>query len=681
MKQLIVLIVLIAFTVSTSCGQSVLNYVDLFICTSEDNGQLDPSATVPFGMIKPGPDTNPTNHSGYNYEADKIIGFSQNRIGGVGCSGAGGNLRILPSIGLPDEKGMTYRKDSEQAHPGYYTVQFTNQIKAELTATTQTAIHRYTFPETDNAFILIDIGSSFSKLKKASFEILNENELSASVTAKNVCDQGAYTVHYHLWCNHPLSIAKEEDKKLYFDFQTKQNEEILFYITISGISTEDARNQWLALSKDISFEEVQEKASKSWEELLSKIIVEGKKEYKSLFYTHLYHLFLNPVKTENNGHQFRAEDGKIYSASDYIHYDTWSIWDNFRNKFGLYSLIIPDETQDIAKSLTDLYRYGKPWKYAKRSSAPTVRSEHSGILLLELYNSGIQSFDVKLVYSQLKKELKKTSAKSPDKKLELCYDYWALAQFAEILGKQNDALKFTQKAVSYKSTWEKHFLTVTDNFDIMHGDGLYEGTLWQYRWHVQFDIPGMIEMIGSKEIFTEHLQYFFENHLYSHGNQPDIHVPFLFNYSSKPWLTQKWVNKILTKDMTQHYGTHEKWETPYSGRIYKAEPKGYIPEMDDDDGTMAAWYVLSSMGLYPVEVGKAEFQVTSPLFDRISIKLENGKIFEIVTKNLSENNFYIQSATLNGETFNRTTINHETILNGGKLVFQLSDKPNENWGL
>jgi len=191
----------------------------------------------------------------------------------------------------------------------------------------------------------------------------------------------------------------------------------------------------------------------------------------------------------------------------------------------------------------------------------------------------------------------------------------------------------------------------------------------------------MIEMIGSKEKYSEQLEYFFENNLYNHGNQPDIHAPFMFNYGNKPWLTQKWVNKILTKDLYQYYGTHEKWDKPYFGRVYKTEPKGYIPEMDDDEGTMSGWYVLSSMGLYPVLVGEPVFQLSAPIFDKVVIKLNGGKTFEIATTNLSDNNFYIQSATLNGNPFNQTYIDHKDIMSGGKLIYNLSADPNQNWGI
>lgn len=661
-------------------SQQPAEYVNLFIGTSGDYGQMDPSANVPFGMMKLGPDTDPGNHSGYNFKADKIKGFSHNRISGTGCSGAGGNLRFLPLIGSMTDKSIPFIKQSEKASPGYYSVEFVNGIRAEVTATNQTGIHKYTFPETDSAFVLVDLESSFAPLITASKKILDKNEFCASVSAMNVCNKGRYTIHYHIWCNKELHLSEENNGKLRFMFKTKQNEVVLFYVTASPVSPDHAKKEWMATSENLTFNQVKQLAFKQWNELLSKIIVSGKDEYKTLFYTHLYHICLNPVVTENHLKEFKGTDGQVYRSENYTHYDTWSMWDNFRNKFSLYSIMLPEVSADIANSLTDLVRYGNPVWSGYNEPAPTARTEHTIITLLDLYKRGITKFDVNTIYNRFTAEIDNIPEDSPDKKLEKCYDFWALAGFSEILDKKDDQQFFMQKALEYKNIWKQKFLQITDKSDIMHGDGLYEGTLWQYRWHAHFDIDGMIDLIGSKEKFTDQLEYFFDNNLYNHGNQPDIHAPFMFNFGTRPWLTQKWVNMILTKDMYQFYGTHTKWVKPYYGRIYKTEPEGYIPEMDDDEGTMSGWYVLSSMGLYPVVVGDPVFQISAPIFDRVIIKLEGGKTFEIVTRNLNENNFYIRSATLNGKVFNQTYIDHKDIINGGKLIYNLSDSPEETWG-
>jgi putative alpha-1,2-mannosidase len=675
------LLLLLVFLNSNIYTQNILDYVDLFICTEGDHGQLDPSATVPFGMVKLGPDTDPVNHSGYRYNSNKLLGFSHNRIGGVGCRGAGGNLRILPLVNRSSKLSQNIDKSTEKAEPNYYKVQFSNGIKAELTTTNRTGIHKYSFPKTDSSFISLDFGSSFVKVYNCSADILNQQEIDVTVSAENVCNKGRYTVYYHLWSSKKLSKLIQNKNQLLFNVEAPDNEAVELYVTASTISTSDAKNEWESVSSKLSFEKALKEGQKKWTDLLSRIEVEGKEEYKTLFYTHLYHIFLNPVQTENSYQQYKGTNGNLYIAEDYTRYDGWSMWDNFRNKFSMYALIAPEVAEDISHSLVDLFEHGKPTWSSYYEPVPTARTEHSIVTLLDFYQRGIDDFDVHRLYGKLVAELDNISEISPGEKLEKSYDFWALSEFARILGKQDDQQVFLSKAMEYKNTWKKVFSVIDDESDIMHAKGLYEGTVWQYRWHVQFDIEGMIDLFGGREEYTEQLEYFFDNNLYNHGNQPDIHVPFLFNYSTKPWLTQKWVNKILTKDMYQYYGTHKKWTEPYYGRIYKAEPKGYIPEMDDDEGTMSGWYVMSALGMYPVTVGKPEFQLSAPIFDRVVLHLAEGKTFEIITKNLSEDHYHIDSVSFNNQAFTQSYIKHNDIINGGKLIFYLADKPNENWGI
>jgi len=662
-------------------SQTNLEYVNLFIGTYDDHGQLDPAATVPFGMIKLGPDTRPGNHSGYNFNAHEILGFSHNRIGGVGCSGAGGNLRIFPGIGNLLSPNRKIDKSVEKASPGYYSITFKNGILAELTSTNETGFHKYRYPDSDSAFLEIDIKSSFADFIDAQYSILNKNELFVTVSSKNVCNFGRYTMYYHIWSDSDLEFLKEEEGKIYFKPILNSFQSLNLKVTGSVINTETAKNEWKAYPKAISFEEAKKAAYLKWDTALSKIDVEGKEDYKTLFYSLLYRTMLSPVKISSSNGVSKSSNGLIYSNDDYTNYASWSMWDTFRNKFSLISIIDPEISSDFAKSLTRLTSTGKAIWSSYNEPVPTVRTEHTIIALLELYKSGITDFDLEKAYGSMSSEIANISADSPDSKLELSYDYWAMSKIASILGNKKDEQFFLNKAMDYKGVWREKFLNITDKSDIMHGDGLYEGTLWQYRWHVQFDIQGIIDMIGGDEKFSEQLEFFFDNDLYNHGNQPDLHSPFLFNFANTPWLTQKWVNKILTKDMIQAYGTHNKWDKPYIGPIYKAEPKGFIREMDDDDGTMSSWYVLSSMGLYPVLVGDATFQLSTPIFDKITFNLNGGKTFVIETKDFSNDSFYIHSATLNGKSFDKSFLTHQQIMQGGNLVIQTSKFPNKNRGI
>lgn len=679
MNRLLVLTFSGIFFLNTFCSsaQPKVDFVNLFIGTAGDHGQLDPSATVPFGMVKLGPDTDPVNHSGYNYEAEYIQGFSHNRIAGVGCRGAGGNFRILPGTGQEITR-TKYNKASEAASPGFYAVELANNIKVQLTATNTTGVHRYTFPKSSQAYLMIDYKASFAGTHNARYEQLSNKEINAVIEAKNVCGVGRYRTNFYLESSKAFDRLEEKDGLLYAYFATAKNEVVELRVGLSPISPQQAKREM----SQLSFEKIRENASNAWENILNRIEVDGKQEYKILFYTHLYHTMLNPVNTTTSSGTFMGTDWQLYQADGYIHYDTWSMWDNFRNKFSLYALVIPGRASDIGKSLVDLYTIGRSKWTSFFEPAPSVRTEHAAITLLDLHRRGIKGIDLEKAYVKMAYEASYIEKHSPDTRLENAYDYWALAQVAGELGKASDKKMFLEKAMEYKGHWRKTFLKMEDDADIMHARGLYEGTIWQYRWHVQFDIPGIIDMMGGQDKYIENLTYFFDNDLYNHGNQPDIHVPHMFNIGGAPWLTQKWVNRILTKaDMVQYYGTHNKWDKPYIGRVYKAAPKGYIREMDDDEGTMSSWYVLSAMGLYPVLVGDPVFQVNTPIFDRVTINLENGKTFEIVTEGLSDENFYIQSASLNGQPFDQSYIEHQQLAEGGKLIYYLGHEPNKAWGV
>ncbi len=665
----ICLLSLILFVQSTQ-AQNLGGYVNLFLGTGGDHGQLDPSACVPFGMMKLGPDTEPGNHGGYNFDADHIRHFSHNRISGVGCSGSGGNLGIVPIIGTPNAKGYAIDKATESAKPGYYTIGFTNKIKAELTATNYTGYHHYQFPASDSAAVLYNPASAFAGLINWKHQVLNKHEMVMTIEARNTCGFGRYIVYYHVWSSKDLSGLQQQGDQLMHYFATKPNEQVQLQVSVSGISTSDAKDHWYRVSKTQSFQQVAKTAANLWEQKLAKIIVTGDEANNQLFYSLLYRVFLNPVLTVNTSKKFRGTDGNIHTADPHHHYDGWSMWDNYRNKFALLSIIESELTQDILYSLADLYKYGKTTWGGYFESTPTVRTDHTIITILDLLKRGYSLPTLNAIYPKMVQELSNTTAKSPDAKLELCYDFWALSELAGFLKKPADQQLFYNRAMEYKTVWKEKFMTITDKFDIMHGDGLYEGTLWQYRWHVQFDIPGIIGMVGGPDTFTNQLKYFFENHLYNHGNQPDLHAAYLFNMAGKPGLTQKWVNNILAKDMEQHYGTHSKWKTPYFGKIYKNQPAGFIPEMDDDEGTMSAWYVMSAIGLYPVKLGDPSFQLTTPLFSKVTLDVGKGKKFIIQTENLSANNIYMQSATLHGLKIKERQIEQQAILKGGLLKIE-----------
>lgn len=675
--------VMLTYSIYGANGQHVTDktkFVNQFVGTSGDYGQLTPSATLPFGLVKIGPETDPGNQAGYDYKSTRIKGFTINRMEGVGCKGAGANILVKPGFGDTTQVSSLFEKESETASPGYYRVILTKPtIEVRLTATNATGWQQYTYNTSGKAWIMINLSYSLDDMIEEIHKIRG-NTIDGSIKAKSVCKLGTYKFYYHLEVNKKADSIIQKGSKIWYLFSVLKNEQINVWTSVSSISPEQAHEDRKKELGSLNFEKVKQKASEAWNKKLAKIIVKGKEEYVKLFYTHYYHTLLSPSQLNGPSGIYRGSDNKIYNTKGYTYYHGWSLWDNFRTEMPLLTITEPSVMNDICRSLIELYKQGKaPWG-TETEPFPTVRTEHAIITLLDCYRKGIKSFDLNSVYPFLKKEAAQYPNKTPDQKLERAYDYWALSQIASILNQKFESEIFKDSVFQYRKIWNEKFRIMNNQSDIMHGDGLYEGTLWQYRWFVPYDTKGMMIMLGGESEFTNQLEYFFNQNLYNHSNEPDINVPYLFNFTAKPYLTQYWVNKILTKQMEQWYATHTKWTTPYLGRIYKLAPEGYIPEMDDDAGTMSAWYVLSSMGLYPACIGEPVYCITSPIFSNISIKLSGIKVFQIIANNGSDKNIYIQKAKLNGKALNRCWITHKEIIQGGTLVYELGDKPNPEWG-
>jgi predicted alpha-1,2-mannosidase len=268
---------------------------------------------------------------------------------------------------------------------------------------------------------------------------------------------------------------------------------------------------------------------------------------------------------------------------------------------------------------------------------------------------------------------------------------------AKEIGNETDYNYFMNRAEYWRNTWDpsiRYFraraadgtwLDFPEDPNINREKYTYEGSKWHWRWNVIHDVPSLIETFGGEEAFLKELEYFFDNDLYTAGNQIDLQAPFLFNIANAPWLSQKWSRKILTEPIIQKYGTHGFFPEPIFDRVYKTTPDGYLEEMDCDYGCMAAWYNMAAMGLYQLCPGNPVYQLTSPIFNKVVITLDPsvypGKQFIIEAKNQSRENNYIQSATLNGKPLNRSWITHEEIIRGGKLIYEMGAEPNINWGI
>ena len=640
-------------------------YVNLFIGTSGDNGQVAPGAAAPFGMVCVCPDNDPRSHAGYDYAVTKVSGISVNRLSGVGCSGGGGNLRIRP---VAPSQELHIKKSREKATPGYYSTAFTNGIKTELTATNAMAVERYKFPRSLSAALWIDFASTFEDVATCHYKRISETCIEGYVQAKNVCGHGRYKLYFSLNTSHPFQLEEQKETTACLTFGKKVRS-VEVRIGLSALSSELASWECARWEK-MDFEDVKSRTADQWEKQLSAIDVKGgKKDDRVMFYTSLYRTYLSPADVSSPDGAYLGTDGKVYISEDFRYYSNWSLWDTFRTKFPLLVLTEPAKMRDMATSLIHLYATGKKDWSTGFESTPTVRTEHAVILLLDAYRKGITNLDFRKGYAGMKQEMERLPMRSPDQKMESAYDLWAMAKIAEIIGEKADSEQYRQRSVSlFEETWKKEFMNVTPAFEVMKNNGLYQGTRWQYRWAAPQYIDKMIEWVGQDSLRLQ-LTYFFDHHLYNQGNEPDIHVPYLFNRLGAPEKTQQIVRSLMTEPMIHKYGGNSEFKTPYLGKAFKNAPEGYSPEMDEDDGTMSAWYVFGAMGFYPLLVGDEYYDLTSPLFDRVLLRLTNGNVLTIQTEGRKKKDAPIKSIHFNGKKIADYRISHNELIKGGELIY------------
>ena len=640
-------------------------YVNLFIGTSGDNGQVAPGAAAPFGMVCVCPDNDPRSHAGYDYAVTKVSGISVNRLSGVGCSGGGGNLRIRP---VAPSQELHIKKSREKATPGYYSTAFTNGIKTELTATNAMAVERYKFPRSLSAALWIDFASTFEDVATCHYKRISETCIEGYVQAKNVCGHGCYKLYFSLNTSQPFQLEEQKETTACLTFGKKVRS-VEVRIGLSALSSELAIWECARWEK-MDFEDVKSRTADQWEKQLSAIDVKGgKKDDRVIFYTSLYRTYLSPADVSSPDGAYLGTDGKVYISEDFRYYSNWSLWDTFRTKFPLLVLTEPAKMRDMATSLIHLYATGKKDWSTGFESTPTVRTEHAVILLLDAYRKGITNLDFRKGYAGMKQEMERLPMRSPDQKMESAYDLWAMAKIAEIIGEKADSEQYRQRSVSlFEETWKKEFMNVTPAFEVMKNNGLYQGTRWQYRWAAPQYIDKMIEWVGQDSLRLQ-LTYFFDHHLYNQGNEPDIHVPYLFNRLGAPEKTQQIVRSLMTEPMIHKYGGNSEFKTPYLGKAFKNAPEGYSPEMDEDDGTMSAWYVFGAMGFYPLLVGDEYYDLTSPLFDRVLLRLTNGNVLTIQTEGRKKKDAPIKSIHFNGKKIADYRISHNELIKGGELIY------------
>ena len=704
--------------ITTKSDESLISYVNPFIGTG-GHGHTYPGATMPFGMMQLSPDTRLDGWdgcSGYHYSDDEIYGFSHTHLSGTGVSDYG-DILLMPTNkqvfnnGADGKEGYKskFSHNKEVAEPGFYKVHLEDtNIDVELTVSKRSGVHKYGFPSSENQFVILDLLHR-DKVLDAKINRISETELSgfrfSEAWAK---DQRLF---FSIITSHPFSdVLQSPEKegmqgaqKIALKFINPNNEPIIIKIGISAVDIEGAKNNLKGEIVNQTFEEVKKTAQDFWEKQLEKIVVEDKnKDNKINFYTSMYHVSIAPNLYQDVDGRYRGIDNEIHKSVGFDYYTVFSLWDTYRAAHPLYTIIEQEKTNNFINTFLAKYDEGGKlpiWDLAANYTGCMI-GYHAVPVIADAYLKGIRNYDVEKAFTAMKHSATRDKlglqsykefgfipvekeSESVSKTLEYAYDDWSIAQMAKSLGKENDYKTYSERAQYYKNvfdpstqfmrgrfrnTWFSPFDPYEVNFNYT------EANSWQYSFYVPQDISGFIKLLGGKEQLENQLDKLFTaegktsgSHQvditgligqYAHGNEPSHHMAYLYNFVNKPFKTQEKTRQILTEL--------------------------YINTLDgisgnEDCGQMSAWYIFSSLGFYPVTPGSNQYIIGSPLFEKATINLENGKAFTIEAKNNSSENKYIKSVKLNGNNYEFSYINHSDIINGGSLVFEMTNKLS-TWG-
>lgn len=695
-------------------------YVNTFIGAA-DNGHTFPGACRPFGMIQTSPVTGAVGWrycSEYVYEDSVIWGFTQTHLNGTGCMDLG-DILVMPVTGNRhrawDGYRSSFQKNSESATPGYYTVTLDEPgVKAELTATLHTALHRYTYNKADSASVLIDLqhGPAWnekqyhSQVKACDVKWENDSTLSGHVRNSVWVDQDYF---FTLQFNRPVISAvdlpmgeTEKGRRIVATFDLQPGEEVLMKIAMSTTGVEGAKANMAAEQPGWDFEGTRKQAKDEWNSYLSRIEMEGTPDEMTNFYTCFYHALIQPNEISDVDGKYRNAADSIVTATGGKFYSTFSLWDTYRAAHPFYTMIVPERVDGFVNSLIDqaeVQGFLPIWGLWGKENYCMI-ANHGVSVVAEAYAKGFKGFDAERAFQAIKQtqtvshKLKSnwedymkygyfptdlTAAESVSSTLESVYDDYAAADMARRMGKTEDAAYFSKRADFYKNlfdpttkfmrprksdgTWKSPFDPTQAAHAESNGGDYTEGNAWQYTWHVQHDVPGLIALLGGEEAFTNKLDSLFTVELrtqladvtglignYAHGNEPSHHVTYLYTLAGKPERTQELIRQIFD---TQ----------------YRPAPDGLCG--NDDCGQMSAWYMFSAMGFYPVNPVSGEYVFGAPQMPKFVLHLQDGKTFTVLAEGLSKEHKYVESITLNGEPYTKNYITHEDIMKGGTLVYKM----------
>jgi predicted alpha-1,2-mannosidase len=693
---------------------------------------------LPHGMVQVG--QNPYPELADRYLADKVSGFSIRALPRYATKPLSGIMATIGEAQISSEKYASFfDHDFEVVTPYFSSLLLEDyNIEASMTVTSHTSFYKFKFPESKKANILINNNAQIKITGENTIESIEQVD---TVQKAYYYAKFSKPISSYITWNDSVQSAQDEQTGTRIgalvSFSTKQNEEVLVKIGVSFIDMEQAKKNMENEIPDWNFEQVKNQARKIWNNALSKIKIEGGTEKeRTIFYSALYRVMLasQAIDLTEQGRYFSRFDKTVHNSDGHPFYRLGSNWGSHHSLFPLYLLLEPEKQNDYMRTYVRMQEQGG-W-LANSGGYRNMIGRHEVATIADAYIKGYRDFDIETAYNAMKRNATEATmlsraignssalteldkiylekgyfpAKRPEEKewvkevgfgrqavsitLENCYDDWCMSVLAKELGKQEDYKYFLKRAYNYINVFDSvtGFMRPKtaegdwiEPFDPIWSGGqggrdyYTENNAWNYTWYVPHDVQGLIKLMGGKEKFVAKLNQMFETNvplykkydflklypdmtgwigMYSHGNEITWHIPYFYNYAGQPWMTQRRVRQIM-----------DIW--------YGDGPLGFCG--DEDYGEMSSWYVLSAMGFYTVAPGKPVYDIGSPLFKRSVIDIGNGKTFTIECNDVSRENKYIQSATLNGKELCRAWFTHEELMQGGKLVLSMGVRPNYSW--
>ncbi len=739
---ILMLLALVQFSCSSTQEMELTKHVDPFIGTDE-HGHTYPGAVLPFGMVQLSPDTRLLGwdaSSGYHYSDSSILGFSHTHLSGTGI-GDYGDILFMPVTGNPgilqgDEENpdsgyrSRFMKSSEVASPAYYRVFLEDyDIDVELTATTRSGFHRYTYPEQSEKGLIIDLDHTIHGHRNfpGEIRIVNDHEIEGLKHTKGWAQD--HRVYFRVVFSEKFDAVLYSDNEVVSDatevtgrnvkaklsFTDSQSEVVTAKVAISAVDYEGADKNLKAEAIDKSFDEVVKDGKRAWNEQLSKINVESDSEPDlTVFYTALYRASLAPHVFNDVDGRYRGQDLQVHH-SDKPYYTVYSLWDTYRALHPLFTIIDPDFNQDLIRVLLKKYQEGgilPMWDLASNYTGTMIGS-HAVSVIADAYMKGDRNFDAELAleamihavtydtitpilydgtasHANLMTKAKRyldeygyvpcdLEGASVSKGLEFAYNFWCIARMAEEMGKDNIANEYYEKSQSYHHYFDsetgfmrgkKQDGSWSEPFDPRHSahwkTPYVEGNAWQWNWYVPHDIEGMINLHGDIDQFGDKMDSLFTVSSELVGEEVSSDISGLIGQYAHG--NEPSHHIIYLFNYAERPWRTQELVDQIRDEFYTDQPNG-LPG-NEDVGQMSAWYIFNAMGFYPVAPGDNRYLIGKPSFGKVEIPL-GDKIFTVIANNLSEDNKYVQTVYLDGVKLTRSYIMHDDITSGKTLTFDM----------